>query len=197
MRFLNSMKNIIKSLFAIFAVAFLFMLTSGNVAYAYQTSLPSANLAGTQVNSVPVLNQDDRAQVLRSYLEQYNSPLADHADTIIQEADANNIDWRWIVAISGVESGFGEAIPAYSYNAWGYNIYGNNTRSFDSWDDGITTVSTALRETYMNGRGETNIYAIGSSYAADPDWAYKVQGYVDDIDQYSQRFDKPNLSISL
>lgn len=181
----------------VFAVALLFALTSSKEAYASQISLPSANLAATQVHSIPALNQDDRAQILRSYLEQYNSPLADHADIIIKEADANNIDWRWIVAISGVESGFGESIPAYSYNAWGYNIYGNNTRSFASWDDGIITVSTALRQTYMNDRSETDIYAIGSSYAADPDWAYKVQGYVDDINQYSQRFNNPNLSISL
>ncbi|HSX08990.1 MAG TPA: hypothetical protein VLF93_02455 [Candidatus Saccharimonadales bacterium] len=167
-------------------------------AHAFSTSEPSANLAGPQSVTLPTtVEKDNRVQILHSYLEERNSPLADHADTIIKEADDNNIDWRWIVAISGVESGFGQAIPAYSYNAWGYNIYGNNTRGFASWDDGITVVSTALRQIYMNQRGETNIYAIGSTYAADPVWAYKVQEYVNDIDQYSQRFDKPTLSISL
>ena len=91
---------------------------------------------------------------------------------------------------------FGEAIPPYSYNAWGYNVYGSNVRSFSSWDDGITVVSTDLRQIYMNQRGATNIYQIGATYAADPDWAYKVQGYMDSIDQYSQRFDNTTLSIS-
>ena len=49
----------------------------------------------------------------------------------------------------------------------------------------------------MNERGATNIYQIGSTYAADPDWAYKVNGYMEAIDQYSKRFDTPTLSISL
>lgn len=180
------------------AVITLLTAISPKQAHAFdQISLPSANLAGPQATTLPVAEKDNRAEILKSYLEQYNSPLADHADTFIKEADANNLDWKWVVAISGVESNFGEAIPPYSYNAWGYNIYGNNTRSFASWDDGITTVSTALRQVYMNERDATNIYQIGSSYAADPAWAYKVQGYVDDIDQYSKRFNNPTLSISL
>ena len=180
------------------AVITLLTAISPNQAHAsVQISLPSANLAGPQSTTLPRAEKDNRAEILKAYLEQYNSPLADHADTFIKEADANNLDWKWVVAISGVESGFGEAIPPYSYNAWGYNIYGNNTRSFASWDDGITTVSTALRQVYMNQRGATNIYQIGSSYAADPAWAYKVHGYVDDIVLYAKRFDKPTLSISL
>jgi len=180
------------------AVVTILTAASPKQAHAFsQTSEPSADFAGSQLTSLPKIEQDNRAAILQSYLEQHNSPLAGHANTIIQQADANNIDWRWIVAISGVESGFGQAIPAYSYNAWGYNIYGNNTRSFDSWDDGITTVSTALRQTYKNERGESNIYAIGSSYAASPTWAYRVQGYVDDITQYATRLENPTLSISL
>ena len=167
-------------------------------AQAYdQSSETSAAFAGPQATTSPVVKQDNRAEILRSYLEQYNSPLADHAETFIKEADANNIDWRMVVAISGVESTFGEAIPPYSYNAWGYNVYGTHVRSFASWDDGITVVSTDLRQIYMNQRGATNVYQIGATYAASPTWASRVQGYMDDIGQYATRFDKPTLSISL
>jgi hypothetical protein len=162
-----------------------------------QASETSAAFAAPQATPLPVVKQDNRAAILRSYLQQYNSPLADHADTFIKEADANNIDWRMVVAISGVESTFGEAIPPYSYNAWGYNVYGTNVRSFASWDDGITVVSTDLRQIYMNQRGATNVYQIGATYAASPTWAARVQGYMDDISQYSARVDKPTLSISL
>src|SRR5260221_14778634 len=112
MRFLNNMKNIIKSTIMVFVVALFFALTLSKEAYASQISLPSANFVGTEVNSTPVLNQDNRTEILQAYLEQYNSPLADHAQTFIQEADANNLDWRMVAAIAGVESGFGEAIPA-------------------------------------------------------------------------------------
>jgi hypothetical protein len=167
-------------------------------AYAFTSSIPSAHFAEspTLVNPQTVV-EDNRAQILRSYLEQYNSPLADHAETFIKEADANNLDWKWVAAISGVESYFGQMIPPNSYNGWGFGVYGSNVRNFASWDDGITVVSTSLRHEYMDGRGATDIYTIGSTYAADPRWAVKVQHFVDDIDQYSKRFDKPALSISL
>ncbi|MGH2638839.1 MAG: hypothetical protein ACRDF4_06095, partial [Rhabdochlamydiaceae bacterium] len=164
--------------------------------YAFSAE-PSARLAAPQKTTSLTVEQDNRAQILRSYLEQRNSPLADHADTLIKEADANHIDWKMVAAISGVESGFGIAIPAYSYNAWGFGIYGDNVQNFTSWDDGITVVSESLRNDYMNSRGETTIYQIGSSYAASPTWAARVQGNMDDIDQYASRFDKPTLSISL
>lgn len=187
-----------RRLILLLAVLSLLTAISPKQTYAFsQTSEQSADFAGSQLTSLPTIEQDNRAQILQSYLEQYNSPLADHAETLINEADANGLDWKMVAAIAGVESNFGEAIPPYSYNAWGYNVYGNNVRSFSSWDDGITVVSTALRQDYINGRGETTIYEIGSSYAADSDWAYKVQNYMNAINQYSQRFNKPNLSISL
>lgn len=187
-----------RRLFLLLAVITFFTAISTQQSFADdQTSDPSAFLAGAQAVPLQQAKHDNRAKILQSYLEQYNSPLADHAETFIKEADANHLDWKMVVAISGVESTFGEAIPPYSYNAWGYNVYGSNVRSFSSWDDGITVVSTDLRQIYMNQRGATNIYQIGSTYAADPDWAYKVQGYMDSIDQYSKRFDNPTLSISL
>jgi len=179
------------------AVLTFFTAISPFKAQAYdQSSETSATFAAPQVTPSPIVKQDNRAAILRSYLEQYNSPLADHAETFIKESDANNIDWKMVAAISGVESTFGAAIPPYSYNAWGYNVYGTNVRRFASWDDGITVVSTDLRQIYMNQRGATNIYQIGATYAASPTWASRVQGYMDDIDQYATRVDKPTLSIS-
>lgn len=187
-----------KSLITIFVVAFLFALTANNVAYGSETSFPSAAFSDTNGLILQPVKQDNRTEILRAYLAQYNSPLADHADTFIKEADANNLDWRMVAAISGVESGFGEAIPAYSYNAWGFGVYGTNVRRFASWDDGITVVTTSLRQEYMNNRGATNVYQIGATYAASPTWASRVQGYMDAIDQFSQNYTaKPSLSISL
>lgn len=157
----------------------------------------SAILAGTQMTAPVYMEKDTRAQILKSYLEQYNSPLAANADTFVKEADANNLDWKMVAAISGVESTYGEAIPPYSYNAWGFGVYGTNVRRFTSWDDGITVVSEALRHDYIDGRGETTVYQIGSSYAASPTWAARVQQNMNSIDEYASRFDNPTLSISL
>lgn len=167
-------------------------------AYALSAE-PSARIAtAPALVATPIkMEQDNRAKILRSYLEQYNSPLADHAETFIKEADANHLDWKLVVAISGVESTFGEAIPPDSYNAWGYNVYGTNVRRFTSWDNGITVVSHDLRTLYMDQRGEKTVWAIGSTYAASPTWAERVQAYMDNINEYAARFDNPTLSISL
>src|SRR5207237_633341 len=134
----NTKRRIIL-LLAVFT--FLTAISPSHVQAYDQSSETSAAFAAPQVTTSPVVKQDNRAVILRSYLEQYNSPLADHAEAFIKEADANNLDWKMVAAISGVESTFGEAIPPYSYNAWGYNVYGTNVRSFASWDDGITVVS--------------------------------------------------------
>jgi len=191
------MKNIIKSVITVFAVALLFVLTSQKALAFEQASDTSAVLAVPQSIALPT-KQDNRAEILRAYLAQYNSPLADHADTFIKQADANNLDWRMVAAISGVESGYGIAIPPGSYNAWGFGVYGSNVRGFTSWDDGIATVSTALRKEYMDARGATTIYQIGATYAASPTWAYRVQGNMDAIEQFSENYTaKPALSISL
>ncbi|MGH7202818.1 MAG: hypothetical protein ACREHC_00035 [Candidatus Levyibacteriota bacterium] len=185
------------------AVVSLITAVFPTTAHAADTKGVSASFAGPQsVALTPhIAEKDHRAEILQSFIEQYNSPLAEHADTLVKQADANNIDWRMVAAISGVESQFGIQIPGYSFNGWGFGVYGNNVRYFTSWDDGISTVSTALRQEYMNQRGATNIYSIGATYAADPAWASKVQNYMDQIDaygdQYIKRTTNPTLSISL
>jgi hypothetical protein len=128
--------------------------------------------------------EDARVIKLRAYLESVNSPLAPYAETFVREADANNIDWRFVVAIAGVESGYGKRIPAYSYNGWGWGIYGGKVTRFASWDEGITTISHDIRAKYMTRWGAKDIYAIGARYAANPDWANRVMRNMNKIDSY-------------
>ncbi len=178
-------------------LAALTILTAINPATAdANTAGSSAIFAGAQAVAPKPVEKDNRAEILRAYLEKYNSPLTNHAETFIKEADANQLDWKLVAAIAGVESYYGQQIPPYSYNGWGYGVYGNNVRRFASWDEGIAVVSNALRQDYLNKWGATNIYEIGDIYAADPRWPNKVQHFIDEIDQYSKPFDKPALSIS-
>lgn len=154
----------------------------------------SASMAALQTQQT---HNDNRVQLLRGYLERYNSPLAPYANVFVEKADKYNIDWRLVVAISGVESGFGQALPANSYNGWGYGIYDGHVRYFTSWDDAIDTVSKAIRQDYMDRWEAYNVYQIGSIYAADPAWAYKVSGYMNSIDQYSLDNSVQNLPLSI
>lgn len=140
---------------------------------------------------------DNRAEILKRYLEQYNSPLAEHADTFVKSADENNIDWRIVAAIAGLESGYGHQIPGGSNNAWGFGVYGNNTRGFATWDVGIETVTTALRTDYLGDNPETNVYQIGRRYASSPTWGARVSSNMAQIEAYAERFEKPSVSLSL
>lgn len=140
---------------------------------------------------------DARVTKLKKYLEKYNSPLADSADVFVREADRNNLDWKFVAAISGVESTFGKHIPAYSYNGWGYGIYGGNVRRFATWDDAITTISSEIRSKYMTKWGAKDVYSIGHIYAASPTWAARVQRFMNQIDNFDDKPELATLPISL
>src|SRR4051812_48196694 len=72
--------------------------------------------ASTFIPSKEELISDNRAKALKAFLEKSNSPLADSAETFVASADKYNLDWKLVAAISGLESGFGKAIPPGSYN---------------------------------------------------------------------------------
>ncbi len=154
----------------------------------------SATLAISTVSAQQVV--DYRGQALKSYLEIKNSPLADEADYIIQEADKYKLDWKLIPSIAGLESGYCLEIPVSSYNCYGYGIYGDNVRYFNSWDDGIATVSAALRNDYID-KGAITVDQIGRIYAASPTWAVRVEANMKDLQDYSTKFQTESLPISL
>ena len=155
------------------------------------TAGSSAVLVSTQPE------KDKRPEVLKAYFTKYNSPLVPYAENFVEEADKNKLDWKLVASIAGVESYFGQQIPIFSYNGWGYGVYGNNVRRFSSWEDGIQVVSRALRSEYMDGWKATNVSEIGSIYAADPMWANKVSHFMTDIENFTEERTNPLLSISL
>jgi beta-N-acetylglucosaminidase len=163
-------------------------------AFMKQTN-PSATLVPTVVEK----KKDVRVEKLRAYLEYNNSPMTEDAESFIAYADKYNLDWKLVVSIAGVESGYGKQIPAYSYNAWGWGVYGDNVIRFDSWDAGIAEISRGLREDYMDKRGAKTTHDIGRTYAANPKWASKVEYFMDrleDFDPASLEKD-PVLTVAL
>jgi len=158
-----------------------------------KTSVRSAVLASTST----IVEKDNRAQILRAYLAQYDSPLVDSAETFIEEADRNNLDWKLVVSISGVESWFGHRIPYQSNNGWGWGVYGDKVTRFASWDEGITIISHSLRTKYMNKWGATNVTEIGRIYAADPAWAQKVTSFMNKIEKFEKTYELAALPISI
>lgn len=156
--------------------------------------------ASTFIPSKEEVTVDNRAKALRAYLESNSSPLANSAETFVESADKYNLDWRFVAAIAGLESGFGKHIPYNSYNAWGWGVYGNNVLRFTSWDEGIETISKGLRERYMDKWGATNVYAIGKYYAASPTWAVRVESFMNKIEAFHQEYNaqtSATLSLSI
>lgn len=151
----------------------------------------SANLEKTQIN----LEYDNRAKILKKFLERYRSPISEDAEIFVKEADKNKIDWRLVAAISGVESTFGQQIPLNSYNAWGWGIYGTNCIYFKSFKEGIQIISKGLKENYMDKWEAEDVYEIGRIYAASPTWAQRVIFFMNQIEDF--RSDNPIETLSL
>ncbi len=129
---------------------------------------------------------DKRVTHLRTYLTSHNSPLADEAEVFIREADRNSLDWKFVAAISGVESTFGKHIPSGSYNAWGWGIPtgAQSGIGFRNWEQGIVTVSEGLAKNYY-GRGTKTVYDVGWIYAANGNsWGNHVAFFMNKIESF-------------
>jgi hypothetical protein len=185
------MKTKITTIVVLFALFFLLFSSPANA----QVKL--AGMSATAFTPEQTVVVDNRAKALRAYLEQSNSPLADSAETFVKSADKYNLDWKLVAAIAGLESGYGHHIPYNSYNAWGWGVYGTNVITFASWDEGIETISKGLRERYMNQRGARNVYEIGSTYAASPTWAVRVESNMNRINAFYEDFEKTDPSVAL
>ena len=150
-------------------------------AFAVSEAGTAATLAFHEVKS------DDRVERLRAFLSSYDSPLAAVADTFINQADKNGLDWKLVAAIAGVESTFGKAIPTGSYNAWGWGVFtgAQDGVHFKDWADGIAQVSEGLRNNYYN-RGAITIYDVGWTYAANgSSWGSHVQYFIDKLESFA------------
>ncbi len=136
---------------------------------------------------------DPRPLVLKHYLQNYNSPLADHAEYMIKVSDDLGLDWRLIPSVAAVESQFGMRIPGgtdpkyTSYNAWGWGVYGSKRLHFKSWEEGISTVAKGLKTKYVDD-GLTTLNQINNRYSSNPDWWWMVEQYWYELTDYETAF---------
>src|SRR3989344_2419103 len=116
-------------------------LKTKNTIYSIYAAKPL--VLGDSTSSIG--SSDSRSSSLNQLMEAYDCPLAGFGDKFVSEAEKNGIPYWFVAAISFQESNCGRKIPSDSYNAWGYGIYGGKVHKFDSWEDGIATVSLALK----------------------------------------------------
>ena len=143
------------------------------------------------------IQRDERIDILRTYLLMHNSPLAAQATHFVSEADRLDLDWKLMAAIAGTESTFGKYVPPGSYNAWGCGIPtgAQSGIAFDSWKQGITTVSEGLKYRYI-ARGAVTVEQIGRIYAASPRWGRNVRFFLNQIETFAPN-DPSLLAVTL
>lgn len=116
-----------------------------------------------------------KVENIRKYLAERNAPLADYAQEFVKAADHYGIDYRIVAAISVIESNGGRH-TFKEYNAWGWG-----KTSFESWTDGIWTVSAGISKYYSKGLTTPELIA---PYYCPPNavkWAQNVNYVMNQI----------------
>lgn len=140
----------------------------------------------THISQEVTAVRDQRVIALRQYLEHYNSPMVKEADTFVRVADENDLDWRFLPAIAGMESLFGNRVAANTHNPFGW---GGGYIVFDSWEEAIETVGKSLGERSKNG----NIYGPEgwAKIYCPPNWQNWTMGvnhFMSEIEEVNSAF---------
>jgi len=122
---------------------------------------------------------DARPQLIRQYLTFYNSPLEPHAEYIVEVADKYGLDFRLITAIAQQESNLCKVIPPNTFNCWGWGIHSEGTLGFESYEQGIETVSMGIKTEYID-KGYIGIEDIMGKYTplSKGSWAFGVNQFM-------------------
>jgi len=133
--------------------------------------------------SIQLIASDARGEILKSYLHEYGSPLEKYSYFIVNTADEYGIDFRIITAIAQQESNLCKYIPDDTYNCWGWGIHSRGTLGFNSYEDGIKTVTEGIKKEYIN-KGYTNPDEIMKKYTplSNGSWANGVNQFLLDME---------------
>lgn len=146
--------------------------------------LYAAVLLPTNKIKTSVASADARPEILRQYLEKYQSPLLPHASLLVQVADENQFDFRWMVAIAQQESNLCKRIPENSHNCWGWGIYGDKVTRFASYDDAIRRIAPQFKRIFLKAGSDTPPDQVMKTYTppSDGSWAFGVSQFMGDME---------------
>lgn len=126
---------------------------------------------------------DARVEIVRQYLERYDSPLEPHAKDVIEISEKYGLDFRLLVAIAQQESNLCKKIPENSFNCWGWGIHSKGTLRFLDYSMALETVAKGLREEYFN-KGYTTPEEIMAKYtpSSPGTWAAGVRQFLEEME---------------
>lgn len=126
---------------------------------------------------------DARSEIIRQYLNKFESPLEPYANLIVELSDQYNFDYRWLVAIAQQESGLCLHIPDNSYNCWGWGIYGDKVTRFDSYEDALRKIAPQFTTIFLKGSHSKDPAEVMKTYTppSDGSWAEGVSSFFDNL----------------
>jgi hypothetical protein len=126
---------------------------------------------------------DARIEIVKQYLNSYESPLEPYADQIVESSDRWGLDYRLTTAIAQKESNLCKRIPPESNNCWGWGIHSQGTLGFSSFSEGIEEVSRGIRKEYLD-KGFATIEEIMGKYTplSNGSWAEGVNKFMAEME---------------
>ncbi len=133
--------------------------------------------------SQSVIGADARVEIIRQYLEKYNSPLEPFSGLIVAVSDQYGLDFRLLVAIAQQESNLCKKIPEGTYNCWGWGIHSQGTLGFPDYPMAIQAVAQGLKEDYID-KGFVTPGEIMSKYTphSNGSWATGVTQFLKEME---------------
>ncbi len=126
--------------------------------------------------------EDAKVGLIKQYLLKNKSPLEPYSSFIVNTSEKYGLDYRLTTAIAQKESGLCRAIPEGSNNCWGWGIHSKGTLKFDSYEEGIETVSKGLKDFYLDQGYETVDEIMGKyAHPSSTTWADGVLHYMSQI----------------
>ncbi len=154
----------------------------------------------TREAQLTLKKKDYRVEVLKEYLQKWNSPLSQYAQVFIDQADLYNLPWNLVAAVAGTESTFGQEVPANCNNPFGFGIYTGHMTCFTSYEESIKTVSKSLREDYIDKFHLSSLEEIGHVYASSDAWPTHTRFFLVQMEASKLNYESqlvPTLPISL
>lgn len=162
--------------FKIFLLILIFFFIFKTAVFADNEAAASACLKSNSLQE-GFEGNDQRFLKLEKFLIFYNSPFGEEEiEAFLSAADKNQLDWRLLPAITGIESTFGRFLPADSYNPFGWGIYGNQVKCFNSYEEAIETVAQGVAQNYPY----QDIYSLAYNYCPPNAnrWASRVLSFM-------------------
>lgn len=136
-----------------------------------------------------IISDNSRSATLNAVFDYYNCPIAGYGKTFVKYADENNIPYWVVASIAFQESSCGKNTPKINdqntNNLWGWGVYGDQARVFDSIEQGISVVSRYMANNFYS-EGITDLCEIMKTYTPQSkgSWCEGVEYFRDEIVNY-------------